>query len=101
MQRFAQDNGMEATYFRAVADSTSSRVDCITLAVESGCEMALFGLAKTISSAYSAIPWLAGLGLSPYIYRMLPYVFTILMLVITSRNPQAPKAVGKPYVSSV
>ena len=61
----------------------------------------LFGLAKTISSAYTAIPWLDSLGLSVYVYRMLPYVFTIIMLIITSRNPQAPKAAGKPYVSSV
>ncbi len=61
----------------------------------------LFGLAKTISSAYVAIPFLASLGLSSYIYRMMPYIFTVIMLVITSRNPQAPKASGKRYISSV
>lgn len=60
----------------------------------------LFGLAKTISSAYAGIPILAGLGLSPYIYKMIPYIFTVLMLVLTSRNPQAPKAEGKPYISA-
>jgi general nucleoside transport system permease protein len=60
----------------------------------------IFGLAKTISSAYSGIPFLAALGLSPYIYKMIPYVFTIIMLIVTSRNPQAPKAEGKPYVSA-
>lgn len=59
----------------------------------------LFGLAKTITSAYTVIPALVALGWSPEFYKMLPYVFTILMLILTSKNPQAPKAAGKPYVS--
>lgn len=58
----------------------------------------VFGLAKTISSGYSGIPFLAGLGISPYIYKIIPYAFTIVMLVLSSRNPQAPRAVGKPYI---
>lgn len=57
-----------------------------------------FGLAKTISSAYSGISFLAALGWSPYIYKIIPYAFTILMLIISSRNPQAPRAAGKPYL---
>lgn len=58
----------------------------------------LFGLAKTISSGYSGIPFLASLGLSPYVYKIIPYAFTILMLILSSRNPQAPRAAGKPYL---
>lgn len=58
----------------------------------------IFGFAKTISSGYSGIPFLASLNISPYVYKIIPYAFTILMLVISSRNPQAPRAVGKPYV---
>ncbi|MGV8026192.1 MAG: ABC transporter permease [Anaerolineaceae bacterium] len=59
----------------------------------------LFALAKTIASSYTAIPALVALGWSSYIYKMLPYLFTIIMLVLTSNNPQEPKAVGKPYIS--
>jgi general nucleoside transport system permease protein len=59
----------------------------------------LFALAKTIASSYTAIPALVALGWSPYIYKMLPYVFTIIMLILTSSNPQEPKALGKPYIS--
>ncbi len=59
----------------------------------------LFGLAKTITSSYTVIPALVALGWSPDFYKMLPYIFTILMLILTSKNPQAPKAAGKPYVS--
>lgn len=59
----------------------------------------LFALAKTIASSYTSIPALVSLGWSPYIYKMLPYVFTIVMLILTSKNPQAPKAAGKPYIS--
>lgn len=59
----------------------------------------LFALAKTIASSYTAIPALVALGLSSYIYKMLPYLFTVIMLILTSKNPQAPKAAGKPYIS--
>lgn len=58
----------------------------------------LFGLAKTISSGYSGIPFLAKLGISPYVYKIIPYAFTILMLILSSRNPQAPAASGQPYI---
>ena len=58
----------------------------------------IFGLMKTISSGYSGIPFLASLGLSPYVYKIIPYAFTILMLIVSSRNPQAPMACGKPYI---
>jgi simple sugar transport system permease protein len=60
----------------------------------------LFGLAKSIASAYSSVPFLLALNLPTEVYKMIPYVFTIFMLILTSRNPQAPRAAGKPYVSS-
>jgi simple sugar transport system permease protein len=60
----------------------------------------LFGLAKSIASSYSAVPALVALNLPSEIYKMMPYVFTIFMLILTSRNPQAPKALGKAYMSS-
>lgn len=56
-----------------------------------------FGLMKTIASAYSGIPLLAGLGIPNDIYKMIPYVATLIVLALTSKNSQAPKASGIPY----
>jgi simple sugar transport system permease protein len=60
----------------------------------------LFGLAKAVASAYSAIPFLVALNLPSEVYKMMPYVFTVFMLILTSRNPQAPRSLGKPYIAS-
>ncbi len=56
-----------------------------------------FGLMKTISSSYSGIPVLLDLGINSYIYKMIPYVATLIVLAFTSRNSQAPRASGQPY----
>ena len=64
----------------------------------------LFGLFKCIAAAYSTIDlngdgvyWLAELGISSHLYRMLPYLVTLLVLAFTSKNSRAPKAEGIPY----
>jgi general nucleoside transport system permease protein len=56
-----------------------------------------FGLMKAISSAYSGIPLLYDLGIPNVIYKMIPYVATMIVLAFTSKNSQAPKAEGIPY----
>lgn len=56
-----------------------------------------FGLMKTIAASYSAIPVLATSGIPSYIYKMIPYIATLIVLVFTSKNSQAPKAEGIPY----
>ncbi len=56
-----------------------------------------FGLMKTIAASYSGIPILASLGVPSYIYKMIPYITTLVVLVFTSRNSQAPRAEGIPY----
>ncbi len=56
-----------------------------------------FGLMKAVASAYSGIPFLSALGLPSYFYKMVPYIITLIVLVFTSRNSQAPKAEGIPY----
>lgn len=56
-----------------------------------------FGLMKTIAAAYSGIPFLAGLGIPSYFYKMIPYIATMVVLMFTSRNSQAPRASGVPY----
>ncbi len=64
----------------------------------------LFGLFKCVAAAYSSIDingdghfLLAELGISPHIYRMLPYIITLLVLAFTSKKSRAPKAEGIPY----
>ena len=56
-----------------------------------------FGLMKTLASAYSGIPILANLPISNSVYKMIPYITTIIVLAFTSKNSQAPKASGLPY----
>ena len=64
----------------------------------------LFGLFKCIAAAYSSIDIngdgvyaLANLGISSHLYRLLPYLITLLVLAFTSKNSRAPKAEGIPY----
>ena len=64
----------------------------------------LFGLFKCIAAAYSSIDInadgvyiLAEIGISSHLYRMLPYLVTLVVLAFTSRKSRAPKAEGIPY----
>lgn len=64
----------------------------------------LFGLFKCIAAAYSSIDingdgvyTLAQIGISAHLYRMLPYIITLLVLAFTSKKSRAPKAEGIPY----
>lgn len=56
-----------------------------------------FGIAKTIAATYAIVPFLVNLGLSDYVYKMLPYVATLVLLSFTSKKSAAPKAAGQPY----
>ncbi len=59
-----------------------------------------FALFKIISAYASSIPFLPkfeSIKSSEYIYLMLPYLVTMLVLVLTSKNSRAPKAEGIPY----
>ena len=60
-----------------------------------------FGLMKTLASAYSGIPILSNLPISNSVYKMIPYITTIIVLAFTSKNSQAPRASGLPYDKSV
>ncbi len=64
----------------------------------------LFGLFKCIAATYSTLDingdgvfMLNELGISPYVYRMLPYIITLIVLAFTSKNSRVPKAEGIPY----
>jgi general nucleoside transport system permease protein len=56
-----------------------------------------FGLMKTVAAAYSGIPILATLGVPNDIYKMIPYIATLVVLAFSSKTSQAPKAAGIPY----
>jgi simple sugar transport system permease protein len=56
-----------------------------------------FGLMKTISVAYSSISFLNAVPIPSVIYKMIPYIMTLVVLAFTSRNSMSPKASGVPY----
>lgn len=56
-----------------------------------------FGIMKTFASAYSGIPMLKDLPISNEIYKMIPYIATLIVLTFSSKNSQAPRAEGIPY----
>ena len=64
----------------------------------------LFGLFKCVAAAYATIDingdgvyMLAQIGISSHLYRMLPYLVTLIVLAFTSKKSRAPKAEGIPY----
>lgn len=64
----------------------------------------LFGLFKCIAAAYSSLDlngdgvyWLAEIGIPSHIYRLLPYLITLIVLAFTSKRSRVPKAEGIPY----
>ena len=56
-----------------------------------------FGIMKTLASAYSAIPVLKSLPIPNEIYKTIPYVATLIVLIFSSRKSQAPRAERIPY----
>ncbi len=56
-----------------------------------------FGIMKTLSSAHSTIPFIKDLPITDGIYKMLPYLITLIALTFLSKSSQAPKAAGIPY----
>ncbi len=64
----------------------------------------LFGLFKCIAAGYASIDincdgvfLLNEIGISSHLYRMLPYLVTLIVLAFTSKKSRAPKAEGIPY----
>jgi len=56
-----------------------------------------FGLMKAISSASSGIAFLNAVSIPNVVYKMIPYVTTLVVLMFSSKSSQAPKAEGIPY----
>ncbi len=64
----------------------------------------LFGLFKCVAASYSTLDIngdgvyaLAKLGISAHLYRLLPFLITLIVLAFTSKTSRAPKAEGIPY----
>lgn len=64
----------------------------------------LFGLFKCIAASYASLDIngdkiyaLAELGINENLYRLLPYLITLIVLAFTSKSSRAPKAEGIPY----
>jgi len=56
-----------------------------------------FGFMKTVSAAYSGIPFLRDLDISGGVYKMMPYIITLVVLALSSKKSQSPRAAGTPY----
>jgi len=56
-----------------------------------------FGLMKAIASSYSGISFMSAIPIPAYVYKMIPYIATLVVLAFSSKTSQAPKAEGIPY----
>ena len=57
----------------------------------------LFGLFRSLSNVYTGFDFLANLNIPSNVYNMLPYIISLIVLALTSKNSRAPKAEGIPY----
>ncbi len=56
-----------------------------------------FALFKSMANISDSIPLLAALSWPKEIYNMMPFVFSMVVLALTSKKSRAPKAEGIPY----
>lgn len=56
-----------------------------------------FAFLRTVAYSVPLIPFLANLGIDNSVYKMLPYIATMIILAFTSKKSKAPKAEGIPY----
>jgi len=56
-----------------------------------------FGFMKAISSASSGIAFLSAVSIPSVVYKIIPYITTLIVLAFSSKTSQAPRAEGIPY----
>ena len=56
-----------------------------------------FGLTKAIAAAYSGIPFLSNMGIPSYLYKMIPYIATLVVLIFTPKFSLPPRPCGVHY----
>ena len=85
------ENGVAGFGFLALAVMIFGQWKRIALAA------LLFGLFRALSNTYVGFPSLAALNLPGNVYNMMPYIVSLIVLALTSKNSRAPKAEGIPY----
>ena len=58
---------------------------------------ALFKVIGSYAGILSFLPKFENIASSEYIYLMVPYIVTMIVLVLTGKKSRAPKAEGIPY----
>ena len=61
----------------------------------------LFGFFRALGNVYSGFAFMQALHLPSYVYNMLPYIVSLVVLALTSKKSRAPKAEGIPYDKSL
>ena len=57
----------------------------------------LFGFLRALGKVYPLFDVLVELNIPSVVYNMMPYVISLLVLILSSKNSRAPKAAGIPY----
>ena len=52
---------------------------------------------KEVPNSILAIPFLLNSGVPGVVFKIFPYVATLILLAFTSKNSAAPKAAGEPF----
>ena len=60
----------------------------------------LFGFCRALGNVYAGFDFLVALNVPSFVYNMLPYVISLVVLAFTSKRSRAPKAEGIPYDKS-
>ena len=60
----------------------------------------LFGFFRALGNVYAGFDFLVALNVPSFVYNMLPYVISLVVLAFTSKRSRAPKAEGIPYDKS-
>lgn len=57
----------------------------------------LFGFFRALSNVYTGFDFLTALNIPSTVYNMFPYIISLIVLALSSKNSKAPKAEGIPY----
>ena len=60
----------------------------------------LFGFFRALGNTYNGFDFLTMLNLPSNVYNMMPYIISLIVLMLTSKKSRAPKAEGIPYDKS-
>ncbi len=56
-----------------------------------------FGLLKAFASSYSGLSFMSGTSIPNVVYKIAPYAVTLIVLALSSKKSEAPRAEGIPY----